>query len=247
MPEHIAIIASTFGEFRESEISKVFDNEDFGYRRIIIERPLRLSFQASAERLALLRDEKAFQALATSKKKGAAADKEIAEGTELQQAVLAALGQLDPKAVYKKRDLFEEELVGALKRAGVSVPAPVKKAILTVLGERDDSADICTDGKGRPEADGDLRDFENVPLKEDIAIYFEREVKPHAPDAWVAGVEIENGKAVIIDETKVKVGYEIPIARHFFVPPQPRNLDQLRIDVEKVQAEIADLMRRALR
>ena len=80
--EHIATIATTFGEFRESAISKVFDNEDFGYRRITVERPLRLSFQASPERIALLRDEKAFAALATSKKKGAAGDKEIAEGVE---------------------------------------------------------------------------------------------------------------------------------------------------------------------
>jgi hypothetical protein len=191
--EHIATVATTFGEFRESAISKVFDNEDFGYRLITVERPLRLSFQASPERLAFLRDEKASAALARSKKKGAAGDKEIAEGTELQEAILAALDRLEPKTVYKKRDLFEEERAGALKHAVLSIPAPVKKAILSTLGERDESAKISTDSKGRPEPDSDLRDTEDVPLKEDVAVYFEREVKPHVPDAWIAGVELQNG------------------------------------------------------
>src|SRR5690606_5327781 len=170
-PEHIATIVKTFGEFRETPISKIFDNEDFGYRRITVERPLRLSFQASPERLERLRNEKAFANLATSKKKGAAAGKEIAEGTALQQTILAVLGRLDPTKGYKNRAQFEDALDGALKRAGVSVPAAVKKAIFAALGERDESADICTDSKGRPEPDPELRDTENVPLKEDIAAY----------------------------------------------------------------------------
>lgn len=240
--EHIATIATTFGEFRESAISKVFDNEDFGYRRITVERPLRLSFQASPERIALLRDEKAFAALATSKKKGAAGDKEIAAGVELQEAILAALGRLDPKTVYKKRELFEEELAGALKRAGVSVPAPVKKAIFSALGERDVSAEICTDSKGRREPDGELRDTENVPLKEDIAAYFEREVQPHVPDAWIAGVEIRNGKAIIVDESKVRVGYEIPISRHFYKYKPLRPLSVVEGEIRALEKEIQGLL-----
>ncbi len=236
-PEHIATIATAFGEFRESAISKVFDNDDFGYRRITVERPLRLSFQASPERLALLRDGKAFQALATSKKKGTAGDKEIAEGTDLQQAIFAALGRINPKTVYKKRELFEEELAGVLARAGVSVPAPVRKAILSALGERDESADICTDAKGRPEADSELRDTELVPLKEDIAAYFRREVKPHLPDAWVAGVDIDSAKASIVDESKIKVGYEIPISRHFYQHQAARPLVEIERELHALEHE----------
>jgi type I restriction enzyme M protein len=241
-PEHIATIVKTFGEFRETPISKIFDNEDFGYRRITVERPLRLSFQASPERIARLRNEKAFANLATSKKKGVAAGKEIAEGTALQQAILAALGKLDPTKVYKNRAQFEDALDGALKRAGVSVPASVKKAIFAALGERDESADICTDSKGRPEPDPELRDTENVPLKEDIAAYFEREVKPHVPDAWIAGVEIKNGKAVIVDESKVKVGYEIPVSRHFYEYKPLRPLAVIEGEIRELEKEMHELL-----
>jgi type I restriction enzyme M protein len=66
--EHIETLAKTFGEFRETEISKIFDNEAFGYRRIVVERPLRLAFQATPERIALLKEETAFANLGRSKK-----------------------------------------------------------------------------------------------------------------------------------------------------------------------------------
>jgi type I restriction enzyme M protein len=244
--EHIRTIAQTFGEFGESAISKIFDNEDFGYRRITIERPLRLSFQASPERIERLREEKAFLALATSKKKGAAGGQESAAGAELQQAILAALGRLDARKVYKNRESFEDELAGAFTRAGVSVPAPVKKAILSALGERDESADVCTDAKGRPEPDADLRDTENVPLKDDIAAYFEREVKPHVPDAWIAGVEVRNGKAVIVDDSKVKVGYEIPVSRHFYRYKPLRPLAEIEGEIRALEKEINGLLSGAL-
>lgn len=246
LPVHIATIATTFGEFRESAISKIFDNEDFGYRRITVERPLRLSFQASADRLARLCEEKAFVMLATSKKKGAARDKEITAGTELQDAILEALDRIDAKTVYKRRDLFEEELAGALSRAGLGVSASVKKAILSALGERDASAEICTDSQGRPEPDPDLRDTENVPLKEDIATYFEREVRPHVADAWIAGVEIQGDKAIIIDESKVKAGYEIPISRYFYQYKPQRPLVVIEREIRALEKEIQGLLSEVL-
>ena len=79
----------------------------------------------------------------------------------------------------------------------------MRKAILNVMSERDESAEICLDADGDPEPDAELRDYENVPLKEDIHAYFEREVMPHVPDAW-------------IDESKTRIGYEIPFNRHFY-------------------------------
>ncbi|AKU91183.1 type I restriction-modification system subunit M [Vulgatibacter incomptus] len=240
--EHIATIARTFGEFRESAISKIFDNEDFGYRRITIERPLRLSFQASPERLERLREERAFAALALSKKKGAAGEKEIDEGRALQESILTALDPLEAKKVYKSRDRFEEELAGALSCAGLSVPAPVKKAILSALGERDESAEVCTDSRGRPEPDVDLRDTENVPLKENVAAYFARDVKPHVPDAWIAGVELRGGEAVVVDESKVKVGYEIPFSRHFYQYKPLRPLAEIESEIHALEKEIQGLL-----
>ncbi|MFZ2235478.1 MAG: N-6 DNA methylase, partial [Dokdonella sp.] len=74
--------------------------------------------------------------------------------------------------------------------------------------------------KGKQQADSALRDTENVPLGEDIAAYFKREVLPHAPDAW-------------IDEARSKVGYEIPFNRHFYVFEPPRSLDEIDADLKQ--------------
>jgi type I restriction enzyme M protein len=101
--------------------------------------------------------------------------------------------------------------------------------IVAGLSERDETAEPCMKG-GSPEPDPDLRDTENVPLKEDIQIYFEREVLPHVPDAW-------------IDHDKTKKGYEIPFTRHFykFVPPRP--LDEIDADLRRLSGEIQEMLR----
>jgi type I restriction enzyme M protein len=101
------------------------------------------------------------------------------------------------------------------------------------LSERDETADICTDKKGKPEPDTDLRDTENVPLKESIHGYFEREVKPHVPDAW-------------IDEEKTKVGYEVPFTRHFYEYTPLRSLAAIEADIRALEAEILAAHERAL-
>ncbi len=245
--EHIERIVKAFGDFETSEISKIFDNEDFGYRRIVIERPLRLSFQASPERIARLREESGFQGLVKSKKKGAAGEREVAQGRALQEAIVAALGRIDPGRVFKSRRAFEEVLDACMREARVDLPAPARKAILAALSERDESAEVCVDSKGRPEPDSELRDYENVPLKEDIAAYFEREVKPHVPDAWIAGVEIKDRKAVVIDPEKVRVGYEIPITRHFYKYRPLRPLSEIEAEIRQLEGEIQGLLREVLR
>lgn len=84
--------------------------------------------------------------------------------------------------------------------------------------------------KGKPQPDSSLRDTENVPLKEDIQAYFEREVLPHVPDAW-------------IDHDKTKVGYEIPFNRHFYKYVPPRPLEEIDADLKKVSNEIMDLLK----
>ena len=154
------------GEGGESDVSKIFDTTDFGYREIRVERPLRLNFQASEERLARLEEQKVFAKL----------------GEDEQAAIRAALKSL-PDDLFTNRDAFLIELDKALKAAGLKLRAPVKKAILAALSERDEDADICTDSKGNPEPDTELRDHELVPLKEDWREYVEREVKPFVPDA----------------------------------------------------------------
>ena len=85
--------------------------------------------------------------------------------------------------VNLERPSFEKRLAKAVDKAGAKLAAPIKKTILNVMSERDEMAEVCVDAEGNPEPDPELRDYENVPLKEDIYTYLEREVKPHVD--WV--------------------------------------------------------------
>ena len=226
---HIETVTKTYGEFLANDLAKVFDNEDFGFRRIAVERPLRLNFQASTERIERLRQESAFMGLAKTKKKGAAGEREAEEGRETQEKIVAALGSMNGAKVVKSRDAFEKELRSTFQKTKLDVPTPVFKAVLSALSERDETSDVCTDAKGRPEPDADLRDGENVPLKEDIRTYFDREVKPHVPDAW-------------IDETKTKVGYEVPFTRHFYKYKPLRPLAEIEGEIRQLEGEIQGML-----
>ena len=232
--DNIATITRIYGEAQPGEQSKIFDNEDFGFRRIVVERPLRLNFQASPERLDRLKDERAFAALAESKKKGAAAHREIEEGQAQQAAIRKALEGIAADTVLKSRPAFETALDAALKKADLKLAAPIRKALLSALSESDDTAEIVLDADGKPEPDTDLRDNESVPLKEDIHAYFDREVKPHVPGAW-------------IDETKTKVGYEIPFTRHFYKYQPLRPLAEIEAEVRTLEAEIQAMLGATLR
>ncbi len=92
-----------------------------------------------------------------------AVEAEEAAGRAQQEAIRAMLATLARKGRYMDRDRFEADLDAAAKRAGLKLPAPIKKAIFAALGERDPKAEICRDSKGRPEPDSELRDTENIP------------------------------------------------------------------------------------
>jgi type I restriction enzyme M protein len=227
--EHIDTLAKTYGEFITSDIAKVFDNTDFGFRRITVERPLRLNFQASSERIDRLREESGFEGLAKSKKKGAPGEREVEQGRESQEQILATLRTLSPDQIAKNRDALAKTLRAVFTKAKVDVPTPAFKAIMSALSERDETADVCTDGKGHAEGDPELRDNENVPLKEDIRTYFKREVLPHVPDAW-------------IDESKTRVGYEIPFTRHFYKYMALRPLPEIEEEIRALEADIQGML-----
>ena len=245
------------GETETRVISRIFENREFGFLQVTVERPLRMNFEATPERIAKLDDQTAFANLATSKKRKdtAAAEREIAEGQKQQDAIRAMLATLEGNGRYKDRAVFEANMMKAAKRTGHKIPATIKKAIFAALGERDQDAEICRDSKGRPEPDSELRDTENIPLppgtalplpmdfgpdkpndrlvktfRDDIVAYVEREVLPHVPDAWV-------------DYDKTKVGYEIPINRHFYLYKPPRPIDQIEADITKLEGEIAGLLK----
>jgi type I restriction enzyme M protein len=272
--EQIAALTRLYGNYRDGEtaevvidhktgetgtrvVSRIFDNREFGFLKVTVERPLRMNFEASPERIARLDEQSAFANLATSKKRKdeKAAQKEIAEGEALQEAIRALLATLAAKGRYMDRKAFTGDLDKAAKKAGIKLPAPIRKAIFAALGERDSKADICRDAKGNPEPDSELRDTENIPLpagtqlplpmafgpdkpndelveafRDTIDAYMAREVLPHVPDVWV-------------DYGKTKVGYEIPVNRHFYVYQPPRPLPEIEADIRQLEGEIADLLK----
>jgi type I restriction enzyme M protein len=231
-PENIAAIVRTYGDFTDSDSSKIFENADFGYRRIVVERPLRMNFQATPDRLARLTGTAAFQGLARSKKKGKAGQEEAESGKQIQARILDALGGLGSET-WRNRVAFEAKVDSALARVG-PIPKPTRAAIISALGDRDPSAEICRDERGNAEPDVELRDYENVPLKEDINAYFEREVKRYAPDAWS-------------DESKTKIGYEIPFTRHFYKYAPLPALERIEQEMKAVESEIERMLVEATR
>ncbi len=225
------------GEEREVVVSRVYPITHFGFRKITVERPLRLDFQASPERIARLDDERAFANLAVSRKRGAAKARDEEAGREQQAAIRTLLGSL-PGRLFLDRAVFEGELSEAARKAELKLAAPVRKAILSGLSERNADADICRDRDGRPEPDPELRDTENVPLREDVESFFEREVKPHVPDAWVdtARRDPQDGEVGL-------VGYEINFNRYFYEYRPPRPLEEIQADIQQVETEIVAMLR----
>jgi len=178
-------ILAIHASFEEGERSKLFPPTHFGYRKITVERPLRLNFQASAERIARLDAEGAFRALAASKKKDAKARaKEEAEGGRSRRRSAMSWRSFRRK-LFKDREKFREALREAAKASDSKLSAPIEKALLSALSERDETAEICRDKDRHPEPDPELRDTEMCPSPRRSRPNFEREVKPHVPDAWI--------------------------------------------------------------
>ena len=225
------------GEASEAAVSRIYPSTDFGFRKITVEQPLRLDFRASPERIARLDGERAFVNLAVSRKKGPAKSADEAAGREQQAAVRRLVRGL-PDKLFLDRAVFEGELGRAARQAKLKLAAPIRKAILSALSERNDKAEICRDREGCPEPDPELRDTENVPLLEDVQKFFEREVKPHVPDAWVdtARRDPQDGNVGL-------VGYEINFNRYFYQYRPPRPLQEIEADIQQVEKEILAMLR----
>ncbi len=217
-PAAIDTIVKTYGQFVENEFSKIFDYKEFGYRRITVERPLKLAiYPRDLQRVEALCEDKAWSKLAES----------------VQQTVLEALASFTEDKLLS-RDTFLKDFIA--KTNGIKLTAAQQKLIVKHLGEHDDEADVCK-VKGKPEANPDLRDNENVPLTETVEDYFAREVLPHVPDAW-----IDTQKTDELDGEVGVVGYEIPLNRHFYVYEPPRALEAIDADLDAVSAEIMQLL-----
>lgn len=161
---------------------------------------------------------------------------------DFQEAELATAFDADGKEVERKI-IAAAEFAPAPPPGGKVKVAPLARIFrneefgyTTITVERplrDEQGNVALGQKGKqkgqPQPDSSLRDTENVPLSEDIRAYFEREVLPHAPDAW-------------IDEAKAKVGYEVPFNRHFYVFEPPRPLQEIDEELKAVSARIMAML-----
>jgi len=214
-------IVRMYGELQETKKSKIFPIEAFGYRRITVERPLKINFQTSEERIERIAEEKAIQKM----------------DQEDQDKIIAACRAMDAETVYRNRKQFQKALKASLTDHQIYLSAPQLKALLNALSERDPEADICTDSKGNPEADTGLRDYENVPLTESVYDYFEREVKSHVPDAW-----IDESKRDEKDGEVGIVGFEVPFNRQFYEFTPPRPLEEIDADLKQCTDRIKQMI-----
>lgn len=218
--DNITTIAKLYGDFSESEHSKIFNNTDFYYRTITVERPLKLNYAFTSQRI---------EKVLTAKQVGKLEERE----QKVLESVLQEAKEATDGVISADRAKFAKDLKKYLADDGLILKPAVFKVVLSELGEHDDQGELVLKA-GKPEADASLRDTENVPWNQDIHDYLEREVIPFVPDAW-------------IDESKTREGVEIPFTRHFYqyVPPRPikdidRDLDEvlgrIRARLEQVKA-----------
>jgi type I restriction enzyme M protein len=219
--EQIEEITRLYGAIEECERVKIFPNEAFGYQRITVERPLRIRYSGEGAR-ERLETSKAFAKLADDRREQLAAA--VAE--------LAALSTVD-----------RTEVLAAAAAINGKLSKAEDKALLEALAVRDPEAPAVD------EPDPELRDQENVPLPDDpvrfepdpsarfasepyrraVEEYMAAEVQPYVPGAWV-------------DHAKTKIGYEVPLTRHFYKYVPPRPLEEIDVEIRALEEEIEDLL-----
>lgn len=229
------------GSTKPTQVVKIFDYQDFKYRKVTVERPLRLAYEITDESLQRLKEDKKFMALATSKKKDPAKAKEdIEKGKKKQQQILAALEPLKETGKLSSDHKF---FVAIDKALPFKLNKGQIKMLRDVLGEKDEEAQEVFDNpleendqtgavhtwEVKPLYDSDLRDTENIPWKQDVDDYFAAEVLPFAPDAWM-------------DREKDKIGYEIPFTKYFYEYKPLRDLDKIIADINALEEETEDLL-----
>ncbi len=210
--ELIDEIVRVYGRFEDGDRSRIFDNEDFGYTRVTVERPLRLRYQMTIEDKARFLDACPYL-------------------LDDLQAIDKALGR-EPSYEW---NATWESIADLLHERQSRWKKVEQRLFRDVFTEKDPQAEpvFKDDRKRGYEPDTELRDFENVPLKEDVDAYYEREVRPHVPDGWM-------------DRTKDKVGYEINFNRYFYKYTPPRPLEEIDADLKKTEVTITRLLREVI-
>ena len=201
-------IVQIYGRFEDAGLSKIFDNEDFGYTRVTVERPLRLRYRMTVEDKARFLD----------------ACPHLLDDVQEIDRILGREPQYDWNDTWVRIQRLLRERDSKWRK-------PEQTLFRDVFTDRDPEAEsVAMSGRaGAAEPDAKLRDFENVPLKEDVDAYFKRDVLPHLSDVW-------------LDREKDKVGYEINFNRHFYEYVPPRPLDEIDSDLKEAEEEFVRLL-----
>ena len=254
-PDHIGELTKIFGNFRDGEtrtfteedavthqpvqrqrvVSKIFDNEDFGYHKITVERPLRLNFQASAERIARLDDESGFKNLATSAKKDTsrppAGNRGRPAAAGSKSANCSAPSAKPPRESCSRTARPSSPNCAKLDRErGVRLRPRNSRPCSPPLASATTPPKSAATGTASPSPTPTCATPRPCRSRKASTTYFKREVLPHVPDAW-------------IDTTKTKVGYEIPLNRHFYRYEPPRPLEVIETDIKRLEDDIMKMLK----
>jgi type I restriction enzyme M protein len=236
--EHISTLVDLVLAAEEGSDSKMCPADSFGYRDIVVERPLRLAFQVTPDRLGRLGEQKVFR------EQQEAAVRPLQPDLWQEQSRLQVVEQLLaglPTSLYRDRALFVKDLRAAAGARGIRLADRELDALLAALGERDETAAPCRDGRGNLEPDPELRDHEHVSLHEEVADYMAREVLPYVPDAWVDETQRDE-----LDGQVGRVGYEINVSRLFYRYQPLRSLEDITADILALEEESQRLLRSIL-
>ncbi|MEU3456872.1 class I SAM-dependent DNA methyltransferase [Micromonospora sp. NPDC006766] len=211
-----ALDAAKDSEHPQHSKVKVFANEDFGYRRITVERPLRLRFEVTDETLTALAVSKPIQ--------------KVSDADALTTALKPLVGQM-----WTTKRAAWDALRKAMAEAGVLWPSgtPFQKAMRDIIGVRDPEGEVQL-VKGNPEPDPELRDYENVSLDEDVEEHLRREVLPHVPDAWIDH-----------EKTKIGYEIPFTRHFYVYKPPRPlaeidAELKALEAEIQTLLGEVTE-------
>lgn len=224
-PEAIDNLTRLYLDFEAAEHSKIFPNRAFGYQRITVEQPLRLRYEITNETIDALRDSAPFvdAERSTAGPSGSESRRKAGVDSFDPDALLNALRLLVGAASFDRMafaTLLKDKVLSS-----TSVTPKIEKAIWEAVSMADPSAPIVTDKTGSKLPDNDQRTHEDVPLGEDIDAYFDREIAPHVPNAW-------------LDKERTRIGYEIPLTRHFFVYQPLRTVAEIDADIRALEAAI---------
>lgn len=260
-PNHIAQITNMYGDFRETEHSKIFDNHDFGYLKMVVERPKRFNFQVNEQRIGWLKETAWFQELAISKKRKDLIEiaREEAAGRLRQQEILRVVEGITEDTLYKARKPFEILLKEAFKDSTEKWSAKLRETLIDAFSSEDKTAEPFHNAKGELVADPKLRDFENVDLPVAISLplplsYPDRKNKGKVDNNELLELVREHCEQYLkdevlpyrddawIDHSKTKVGYEIPFNRHFYQYQPPRPLNEIEDDIKGLEESIVKML-----